>query len=247
MVICGASAGEAGNSPLWLRSFGQNRWVAYQPADEPNRQGSRRLPLMLAIWMVLSAAIFVGALVEYRVGPAHRHFHWPGWLWVLSAVGDASLVFGLMWAAGLFTHGRTPPSLGAERLTGQVLYPNPMVSTASASSTGGWRWTGGASVPVRIGRLNASSPLATLDLDPGGLTLRVAGGRLFGAKPLTMAATDGGVCFPLSGLIARRGIAIRPSDQRAWYFWTKSGPEMLATLAAAGFTVSWEERKPRWW
>jgi len=203
---------------------------------------------MLAIWIGASAAIFAGAVLQYRLGPAHRHFHWPEWLWIISAVGDSALVFGVMWAAGLFTSGQVPSSVSAERPTGQLLSPDPTGrSSASVSPNGGWRWRGGASVPAWVGRMNASAPLATFDLDPAGLTFRVALGRLFGAKPLMLTTTDGVVCFPLRSALGRRGIAIRPPDQRAWYFWTRSGPEILSALAWAGFDVSWEERKPRSW
>ena len=133
-------------------------------------------------------------------------------------------------------------------LTGRTIPArDPNLWSAAASPEGGWRWTGGASVPHWMGRLNASIGLAVLDLDPQGLTFRVRLGRMLGVEPLQATPSATVVCFPVGGSLGRHGVAIQLPGDRPWYFWTKATSEILSTLGWAGFSVYWEERKPQWW
>jgi hypothetical protein len=60
------------------------------------------------------------------------------------------------------------PSARSDQLTGEFL--TPVVVPHLASSR---RWTGAADMPGALGRMNASAPLAVLEMLEGSLTLRV--------------------------------------------------------------------------
>lgn len=192
----------------------------------------------------LGIAACVAAVIVYRSN------HSAVALWLAFSFGVGALLNG-----GLMLIGRRmatrAPAAGSDALgefTGRILpQRDPNIWTASPSTQGGWRWTGGASVPHWLGRLNASSGLAVLELDPQGLTVRVRLGRLFGAQPLYVTPSAEVSCFPVRGFLGRHGVAVLPPGQRPWYFWTGAISEILSTLAWAGFAVSWEERKPLWW
>jgi hypothetical protein len=71
--------------------------------------------------------------------------------------------------------------------------------------------------------------------------------RVFGAQPQYVARTaDGFEVFPARGMFGAKGVGIRPSDRAAVYFWTRRREDVLAALAAHGFTVTWAEQRFRY-
>ena len=108
------------------------------------------------------------------------------------------------------------------------------------------RWTGAADVPGSWGRVNASTPLAVLELDGSQLTLRVRPefmSRLFGMRTLRVQPADVDAIFPSKGRLRTSAICIRPHGQPPFYFLLGDRAAILTTMAAAGFPVTWEERK----
>src|SRR6185503_153219 len=67
------------------------------------------------------------------------------------------------------------------------------------------RWTGGASLPGRLGRMNATAPLAVLALEESQLTLQVHPAwlvQLFGATARYVARSSDGIeVFPTRGML----------------------------------------------
>jgi hypothetical protein len=137
--------------------------------------------------------------------------------------------------------GRAHRSDGAA--TGIALTP-PATSAPVAPMR---RWIGGASLPGRLGRMNATAPLAVLALEGSQLTLQVRPAwlvQLFGATARYVARSSDGIeVFPTRGMLRSSGIALKPPDRATRYFWTRRREEVLAAAAAEGFAVSWEERK----
>lgn len=107
------------------------------------------------------------------------------------------------------------------------------------------QWVGAADIPGSLGRMNASTPLAVLELVDRTLTLRIRPqflGRLFGAKTLQVEPTGVEAVFPARGRLRSRAVCIRPIGQPPFYFFLGDRQSILTTIAAAGFPVSWEER-----
>jgi hypothetical protein len=109
------------------------------------------------------------------------------------------------------------------------------------------RWIGGASIPGRLGRMNATAPLAVLVLDGTQLCLQLRPAwlvRLFGGTAQYLVGISDGVeVFPTRGMFGTAGISLQPPSGVRRYFWTKRREEVLAAAASAGFSVTWEERK----
>jgi hypothetical protein len=103
------------------------------------------------------------------------------------------------------------------------------------------RWAGGINVPAAVtGRVSATLPVGELELTDGTLVFRIKARtfqRLFRTPVLTVRAGDKVTIFPVRRLLGM-GIAIQPGDQEVWYFWTNSGPQILAALSDAGFEIS---------
>jgi hypothetical protein len=135
------------------------------------------------------------------------------------------------------------------RLTGRVLNPYPRPAPkARPLAQGGWSWVGGARVPASLGWLNASKGLAVFELVPPRATLRVRGGRFFGADPVQVVPTVGVRCFPAHGrLPGTGGVAIHKATSAPAYFWTTATVEILEALEWTGYRVSWDEQRPAWW
>jgi hypothetical protein len=79
--------------------------------------------------------------------------------------------------------------------------------------------------------MNASWPLASLNLDHSGLVLKVA------ARTFRLTPADVAVVHPCRGMFSR-GIGIGTVDGRVLVFWTGRGDAILAALEAAGFQTS---------
>jgi hypothetical protein len=63
-----------------------------------------------------------------------------------------------------------------------------------------------------------------------------------GARSLTVAPGDRVTIFPVRRAGPGMGIGIEPEGRRPWYFWTRTGDEILAALRQAGFEIAPERR-----
>ena len=132
------------------------------------------------------------------------------------------------------------PAVRRDRPTGETVAP---VLTPGPFG----RWTGAADMPGSMGRMNASTPLAVLELSGSSLTLRVRPSflaSLFGAKALVVSPDQVEEVFPARGRLRSKAICIRPINQPPSYFLTVGGDRapILSAIAAAGFRVEWDER-----
>ncbi|MBD2896272.1 hypothetical protein amrb99_52180 [Actinomadura sp. RB99] len=99
-------------------------------------------------------------------------------------------------------------------------------------------WRGGADVPsMTLGRMNATSPFASLRLSHSGLVLTVVRKRFF-LTPADVAAVYPCVRSPLA-----KGIGIEARDGQVLIFWTAEGHAVLSALQVAGFPISFQPRK----
>jgi hypothetical protein len=110
------------------------------------------------------------------------------------------------------------------------------------------RVVGGANVPTRNARINATWPLAVLTVvgDAVRLSLRGPGrviARPLGAQSLHATPVDVPRVFPVAGFTAS-GVGFRTRDGREFFFWTRNGPVVLDRLRLAGYTVSDVPEKP---
>jgi hypothetical protein len=160
--------------------------------------------------------------------------------------------FGWLLSTGLFLFGRSASRLAEvsvrkERLTGRMLQPT-MVPRPYAPN-GAWRWVGGAALPGAFGRVNATWPLAVLDILGGELWLRVRAqslARMFGAGELHTPPADNVIVFPVRGRVGSKGIGISVAGGSPYYFLRNNQSEMLTTIAFVGFNVEWRERRIRY-
>ena len=105
---------------------------------------------------------------------------------------------------------------------------------------------------ARIGRANATWPLAVLAVRGATLTLRFRPrpiAAFVGTAAHSWTVDDLLVVYPVRGrLVAlNRGIAIESRTRPLAYFWTLSPEPILAALAARGMPVDWAERTIRLW
>lgn len=113
-----------------------------------------------------------------------------------------------------------------------------------ADNMAGTRIVGGASVPSAHMRVNATWPLAVLDLVGPRLSLRLRWpGRLLGAERLEATAADVQRAYPVRRFMVS-GIGLTDRRGRDFYFWTSRSHEVLHLLRGAGFSVSDVVEKP---
>jgi hypothetical protein len=127
--------------------------------------------------------------------------------------------------------------------TGTLLSAQTTVSYGSGVPFG--HWVGAADVPGNLGRMNATTPLAVLELNGPLLTLRIRPqllSKLFGVRVLLVEPGGVEAIFPAKGRIRYPAICIRPHGEPPFYFLLGDRTSILTTLAAAGFPVEWEER-----
>jgi hypothetical protein len=94
-------------------------------------------------------------------------------------------------------------------------------------------------IPVAVGRLSATFPMAVLEISGSTLVFRIRPRwvqAFVGARTLTASAGDGTVLFPVDQL-AGIGVGVRPASEPAWYFRSLSPGDILDAAAAAGFDV----------
>ena len=107
-------------------------------------------------------------------------------------------------------------------------------------------WIGGANLPMRYMRVNATRPLARLSFDGGkieiGLRPRLVA-QVFRAGELS-ATPDAVECVYRAVGKAFRGVGVKTRAGRDYYFRTSAAEEILAAARTAGFTVASEPRVP---
>lgn len=130
--------------------------------------------------------------------------------------------------------------------TGVTVAPPQSTVTRSLPAS----WTGGANMAGALGRMNATMPLAVLDVTAETLTLRVRPrqvGALFGMKPLDADRADVLNIFPVRGRMGRGGVGILIQGEAVAYFWTTDRDGVLVSLYYGGYSVGWEEQRARIW
>jgi hypothetical protein len=96
---------------------------------------------------------------------------------------------------------------------------------------------GGMNVPSRLGRVNASRPLAELSVGADALILRPRWFAGWVLRDVVIPMDQVTAAFPLSGRRMARGIGVAMSGGQVAYFWTAQSDEVLAALRAAGVKV----------
>jgi hypothetical protein len=107
------------------------------------------------------------------------------------------------------------------------------------------RWVGSGSFPSWFGMMEATTPLAVLEVFDHAVRLRLRPrvlGQMFGIEPLVAKATELEEVFSASRLF-RIGIGFRPRGGPAYYLWTSRSDEILSALESAGLSVTWQARK----
>jgi hypothetical protein len=130
--------------------------------------------------------------------------------------------------------------------TGRIVSRVPPGGAKWSADRQAWTWTGGGNVPGSFGRMNATIPLAGLELSAVALTLRFrpkAIGGMFGAGSFTWTASDLVGIYPVRGrwVSFNRGLGIE-SPSGVCYFWTFQPEGILGALEDQHFPVSWGER-----
>lgn len=113
--------------------------------------------------------------------------------------------------------------------TGTRLSPTPL---PYVSGTPQGRWVGAADVPGNLGRMNASTPLAVLELNGNVLTLRVRPHflvRLFGMSTLRVEPSGVESIFPAKGRLRYSAVCIRPQGRPPFYFLLGDRASLLHT------------------
>jgi hypothetical protein len=98
--------------------------------------------------------------------------------------------------------------------TGALLSPLSTIPYDSGVPSG--RWVGAADVAGNLGRMNASVPLAVLELNGPLLTLQIRPqflSRLFGMRTLRVAPLGVEAIFPAKGRLRYSAICIRPHGE----------------------------------
>jgi hypothetical protein len=90
--------------------------------------------------------------------------------------------------------------------------------------------------------MNATTPLAVLDLGPGSINLDVRPkllARMFGVSSMTVTRSDEVEAFPVRRRFGTRGVGVSRNGTAPVYFWTTRPDEVLQALASADWPVSW--------
>ena len=176
---------------------------------------------------------------------------------VIGALGHVAfglLVVGLVlaatfanWSIARRSERRLADPAGrTDNPTGKTLVP-PTVWAGGPDGSTPCRWTGAADVLGGLGRINFSAPLGVLELAGRSLSLGVRPRFMawqMGCATLVVEPEQVEAVYPSRARLRYRAIAIRPIARPPSYFLTlgSSRESILATLAAAGFPVLWEER-----
>lgn len=102
-------------------------------------------------------------------------------------------------------------------------------------------------MPYGLMRSYATWPLASLEVLPGRVKLRVAVLSLVGGDSLDAQPGDLTEVSAARGRFGTSGVAFRTRDGRRFFFWTRRDREVLGLLASQGFPVSSELRSESNW
>ncbi len=171
------------------------------------------------------------------------HSRVPIFVAVIFAIVEPPFVLGFLGMTGILYQSDPTSSPWVGRRTGRLAPPPPTPVWPPPAPNVGWRWGGGINAPHWLGWFH--SPVANIEVDSQRLAIRVPLGWLFLLRPLELTTADHPSCFPVKARIGRRGVAIQPAGGRPWYFWTPAASQILSSLQWAGFEVSWDERRPR--
>jgi hypothetical protein len=106
------------------------------------------------------------------------------------------------------------------------------------------RVIGGANVPTSHMRVDATWPLALLEIAGPRLSLRLRWpGRLFGAKDLSATPDELKRIYPVRRLMVS-GVGFTDRNGRDFYFWTRKSEEVLHLLCRNGYSVTDTVEKP---
>lgn len=105
---------------------------------------------------------------------------------------------------------------------------------------------GGANIPTKSLRLNATWPLATFDWDGEHIAVIVRP-PWFGGIPLYATREQLTSVYAASAPmgLGLGGVGFCLQDGREWYLWTRQADVILTVLGQAGFPVSFQRRRPK--
>lgn len=151
-------------------------------------------------------------------------------LWNVVAPGTSLLTFLQRWSGKWAMGGR------AGRLSIRGVCPRRRAGSAEMTLVAA-RFIGGMNVPSRVGRVNASRPLAELTVGDDAMTLRPRWFARWVLRDVVIPLDQVTAVFPLRGRWMTRGIGVAMSWGQVAYFWTTQSDEVLAALHTAGVTV----------
>jgi hypothetical protein len=169
-----------------------------------------------------------------------------GWWLAGCATSGWVLAAGLVLVARRTVRYQQASDPKGQRLTGRIVLQAPV---PAVSAPNGWRWVGGAILPASMGNVNATRPLAVLEITGGELSLRLRPRPLalmFGARRLHASPVENVRAFPARGWFGSKGIGIQIGNRAPAYFLRADQAGMLAAIAAAGFEISFEEQRIRY-
>ena len=99
-------------------------------------------------------------------------------------------------------------------------------------------------MPSRFGYMQATLPLAVLEVSGSRLTLGVRPrflAKMAGIEDLITQPGPGVICIPVGSNSTWQGIEITGPERPSYYFWTNRRAEVMSYLLQAGFTISQED------
>lgn len=120
--------------------------------------------------------------------------------------------------------------------------------SASMADSGARRWVGAGTMPSSLGYMQATIPLAVMELSGRRLVVRLRPrllGKITGTNSLEIEPASGVTVLPVRSNWTWQGMEIRVQGRQSYYFWTRKRAEIMAALAAAGFDISSEEAQMR--
>jgi hypothetical protein len=190
-------------------------------------------------WQLVASGLVCAVIVIIGLNVA-TPFGW--WLAGCAASGWA-LTTGLVLVSRRTVRHQQASAPKDQRLTGRTVLPAP-VPLANR-----WRWVGGAIMPASMGNVNATWPLAVLEITGGDLSLRLRPrplAAMFGARGLHASTVENVHAFPARGWFGSKGIGIQVDNQTPSYFLRADQAGLLAAVAAAGFEVTFDEQRIRY-
>jgi hypothetical protein len=108
------------------------------------------------------------------------------------------------------------------------------------------RFIGGANVPAWGMRANGTWPLGRLEIDEASLCLSLRP-KWIGAIDLRATRLTVKEAFRVERRFGLSGVGFQLGDGREGYFWTTRSAEILARLAALGYSVTGSRRRTKVW